>query len=114
MLRQLDRRQCDGLTVTLESIWKPMRYRFGCEDEHTPAPTTALLLRRAGDARLAFIHPFALGPRQETTVLGPMPQAESDAIPRRRRSLWNRSRSTTERDSVRDADDDTSWPWWIL
>jgi hypothetical protein len=59
MLRQLDQRESDGLIITLE--WDPDtdRVQVRCEDEHMPDPVLLCYPVEPGDARIAFLHPFA-------------------------------------------------------
>jgi hypothetical protein len=59
MLRQLDQRECDGLIITLE--WDPDTngVQIRCEDEDMPDPVLLCYPVEPGDARVAFLHPFA-------------------------------------------------------
>ena len=61
MFRELDQRQSDQLTVTLE--WNPTtgNVQVLCEDRCSPEASFAFLVDPR-DARLAFLDPFALRP----------------------------------------------------
>jgi hypothetical protein len=64
MLRQLDQRKGDGLTVTLEWDSERDRVWVRCEDETLPDQALCYPVEPC-DARLAFLHPFALRPLDE-------------------------------------------------
>jgi hypothetical protein len=120
MLGELDQRKCDGLIVTLEWDSETDQVQLRCEDEHSPARPSLCYPVEPCDARLAFLHPFALRPREETSSTGDRPQAESYEPTGRRRRRWYRSRAEPKRASVTQVNDaswpwcDTSWPWWLL
>jgi hypothetical protein len=59
MLRQLDQRESDGVTITLE--WDPEtnHVQIRCEDEQMPEPLLLCYPVEPRDARLAFLNPFA-------------------------------------------------------
>jgi hypothetical protein len=61
MFRQLDQRHNDQLTVTLE--WDPATdtVQVRCEDHCSPRQSFSYSVDPQ-DARLAFLHPFALRP----------------------------------------------------
>ena len=64
MFRQLDQRHSDGLTVTLEWDATTGDVRVRCEDRRSPEESFSYPVN-PGDARLAFLHPFALRPSSQ-------------------------------------------------
>ncbi len=58
MLRELDQRTHDGLTVTLEWDSDTDRVQVRCEDQRSQDPPLCISVEPS-DARVAFMHPFA-------------------------------------------------------
>jgi len=59
MLRQLDQRHSDGLTVTLEWDSDTGGVQVRCEDERLPDRPPLRFVVPPPEARTAFLHPFA-------------------------------------------------------
>jgi hypothetical protein len=108
MLRELDQRHSDQLTVTLE--WDPDTgdVWVRCEDHRHPEESVTFWVEPR-NARHAFLHPFAACPidRDATESRGRL--AHGGDAPANRRRRW-RGRSggtpTEEADGYR-------WPWWM-
>jgi hypothetical protein len=92
MFRELDQRHSDGLTVTLEWDATTGHVRVRCEDRRSPEESFSYLVDPT-DARLAFLHPFALRPScQEHKSPVTSPGTAHDAASDR----WRRQRSEAE------------------
>jgi hypothetical protein len=111
MLRQLDQRHGDGLTVTLE--WDPEtdRVQVRCEDQRSPDQPPLCYPVDPRDARLAFLHPFALYQPNDIGPLGENPQAgkteRTDSARRRWYQAWTKP---GRRADVIDSNDTF---WWL-
>jgi hypothetical protein len=95
MFRELDQRHSDGLTVTLEWEETMGGLRVRCDDRRSPEESFTYPVD-PDDARLAFLHPFALRPtsqEHQSPVSSPDP-AQDAASDRRRR--WRRLRTEAE------------------
>jgi hypothetical protein len=78
MIRQLDQRTGDGLTVTLEWDSDTDRVLVRCDDESAGGPVLRYPVRPC-DARLAFLHPFAARPLAEVRPAEwPTPHRDED------------------------------------
>lgn len=64
MFRELDQRHGDGLTVTLEWNGATGEIQVRCEDRRSPEGSFTYSVD-PDDARLAFLHPFALRPSSQ-------------------------------------------------
>jgi len=62
MLHELDQRKGDGLTVTLEWDSHTGHVQVRCQDERSPDHNLLCYPVAPCNARLAFLHPFALSP----------------------------------------------------
>ncbi len=127
MLRELDQRTRDGVIVTLEWDSELDRVQLRCESEHTPSRPLFCYPVEPGDARLAFLYPFALRPRGDIASANDRLRAESDARSRPGLRRWFHARIEPKAASVTDASDstgprsdtdrswrDATWPWWLL
>jgi hypothetical protein len=59
MLRELEQRTYNGLTVTLEWDSETGRVQVRCEDDRSPDDPPLCVSVKPRHARLAFLHPFA-------------------------------------------------------
>jgi hypothetical protein len=81
MFRELDQRHSDGLTVTLEWDETTGGLRVRCDDRRSLEESFTYAVH-ADDARLAFLHPFALRPsshEHQSPVSSPDPAQDAAA-----------------------------------
>jgi hypothetical protein len=113
MLRELDQRECDGLTVTLEWDSDTNQVQVRCHDERTPSRPPLCYHVEPGDARLVFRYAFALQPIEERGSPDPAPEAEPNQTAERRHRRWFRPGRNPQRGRVTDASH-VPWPWWLI
>lgn len=109
MLRELDQRRSDQLTVTLE--WDPDTgdVWVRCEDRRTPEDSFAFWVEPR-QARHAFLHPFAACSIDRDRIGAAGPPASDDEAPSTRRRRWRgRGRGTPAEPA-----DAPGWSWWML
>jgi hypothetical protein len=108
MFRQLDERHSDGLTVTLEWDATTGEVRVRCEDRHSSEESFSYPVDPE-NARLAFLHPFALRPSSHELhrpLSSPDPAQGAGANRRRR---WLRQGTEAEANELADH----TWMWWL-
>jgi len=110
MFRELDQRHSHHLTVTLE--WDPDTddVWIRCEDHRSPEESFTFWVE-PGDARHAFLHPFAACPvnRDHAESTGRVASG-GEVRPTRRRRRWRgRGRGTPA-----EQPDGDRWSWWTL
>lgn len=108
MLRQLDQRQSDGLTVTLEWDATTGQVWVRCEDWRSPEESFSYLVG-PDRARLAFLHPFAMRPSSQELQRSPSSPVNSQRTDTNRRRRWRDQRPATEADGP----GDYTWIWWL-
>ena len=110
MLRELDQRHSDQLTVTLE--WDPDTddVRVRCQDHRSPEESFTFWVEPR-DARHAFLHPFVACPvdrdlieRRDRLASG------GEARATRSRRPWRRRSGATPAEEA----DGYRWSWWML
>ena len=110
MLRELDQRHSDQLTVTLE--WDPDTddVWVRCEDHRTPEDSFTFWVEPR-DARHAFMHPFAACPvnRDQAESAGRLASG-GEARTTRRRPRWRGQRGGTPAEPP----DSYRRSWWML
>jgi hypothetical protein len=84
MLRQLDERSSDGLTVALEWDSETNRVSIRCEDTRTPDEPPLCYAVEPREARDAFLHPFAYAPTRNLAACGGGAEREA-----RRLTQWH-------------------------
>jgi hypothetical protein len=110
MFRELDQRRSGGITVTLE--WDPatgdVQVRCDADDLHEESFRYSV---DSGDARLAFLHPFALRPpgRERDLAVEGRERGGTPAgtKPWRR---WFRGRTDATSGG---AFGEPAWAWWL-
>jgi len=113
VLRQLDQRNDDGLTVTLE--WDPDtgRIQVRAENQREPDWPSACFVVEPGDARFAFLHPFAVRTLHEIRALTE-PRPVEAAVPR---IPTEHHTAGSDDDDGAPVADDRRWrwyQWWVL
>jgi hypothetical protein len=108
MFRQLDQRDSGRLTITLE--WDPASgdVQLRCEDRCSPLESFAFTVDPR-DARLAFMHPFALRPSRDPGDWSARAGDQSLGVPTtRRRRLFRVREQAVARSGNHD------WVWRML
>ena len=108
MFRELDQRHSDRLTVTLEWDSATGNVQVLCEDRCSEASFAYLVDPR--EARLAFLHPFALRPSREDRNRSVSSPDHGRVAGTKRRRRW--FRRPTEAEPDRDVPDE-GWMWWV-
>ena len=110
MLRELDQRESDQLTVTLE--WDPETHDVWvrCEDHRSPEESFTFWVEPR-NARYAFLHPFAACPieHDHTKSRGRLDTGGEVRATRRHWPLRGRSGATPAKEA-----DGYRWPWWLF
>jgi len=110
MLRELDQRHSDSLTVTLE--WDPDTddVWVRCEDHRGPEESFTFWVEPR-DARHAFLHPFTACP-VDCDQIEPAGRLASggEARTRRLRRPWRERSGGTPTEPA----DGYRWSWWML
>jgi len=109
MFRELDQRQSDWATVTLEWDAATGEVQVRCEDRHSPDESFSYLVD-PDHAQLAFMHPSALRPSSEALGQPASDHGETNGDGAKRRRGWFRQR--TEAEAIEQPDRET-WIWWL-
>jgi hypothetical protein len=109
MFRELDQRQSRQMTVTLE--WDPATgvVQVRCEDHRSPKQGFRYSVDPR-DARLAFLHPFALRPSRDARDTPPSRSDQRRINGSSRWRRWFRRRKAAE---SAERPGDYSWVWWL-
>jgi hypothetical protein len=109
MFRELDQRQSQQISVTLE--WDPATgvVRVRCENDRSPEQGFTYSVDPR-DARLAFLHPLALRPSGEAREPSVSRADQRQSTGRTRWRRWFRGRADSE---PAERSSDYSWIWWL-